>query len=101
MKNLRENIPEKIGAAKVVCVKDYLTSIQTNGISGEKLELTLHKSNVLSFDLDNDTYFIVRPSGTEPKIKFYFGSKRNSMQDAKAEVEKLNEIIADIYIKNV
>lgn len=101
MKNLRENAPKEINGAKVICTKDYLTSTQTNMITEEKSEINLHKSNVLSFDLDNDTYFIARPSGTEPKIKFYFGSKRNSIEQANAEVEKLNKIIADLYIKQV
>jgi phosphoglucomutase len=67
-------------------------------LTGEKSELKLHKSDVLCFDLDNDTYFIARPSGTEPKVKFYFGSKRNSEESARQEVENLNKIIADSYV---
>ena len=56
---------------------------------------------MLCFDLENDTYFIARPSGTEPKIKFYFGSKRDNMEEARAEIEKLNKIIEEKYINKI
>ena len=98
MKGMRDNIPSEVGGEKVVRVRDYLTSVATDMVTGEQTELTLHKSNVLCFDLENDTYYIARPSGTEPKIKFYFGSKRDNMEDARAEIEKLNKIIEEKYV---
>lgn len=99
MKDMRENLPEEVGGVKVTRIRDYLTSVETNMITGEKSRLTLHESNVLCFDLDNNTYFIARPSGTEPKIKFYFGSKRDDLENAKAEIEKLNKIIEEKYVQ--
>lgn len=100
MKNLREKMPKEVGGAKVTRVRDYLTSVETNMLTGKVSELSLHKSNVLCFDLENETSFIARPSGTEPKIKFYFGSKRGTTEDAQAELEKLNSIIEEKYVKN-
>ena len=99
MKNLRDNLPDEVGNAKVTRIRDYLTSAETNMMTGEKSELALHKSDVICFDLDNDTYFIARPSGTEPKIKFYFGSKRGDSGSAKAEVDRLNKIIEEKYVQ--
>ena len=101
MKSMRDDIPTDVGGEKVMRVRDYLTSVATDMATGEKAELTLHKSNVLCFDLENDTYFIARPSGTEPKIKFYFGSKRDNMEDARAEIEKLNKIIEEKYVNRI
>jgi phosphoglucomutase len=98
MKDMRENLPQEVGGATVTRIRDYLTSVETNMITGKISELTLHKSNVLCFDLDNDSYFIARPSGTEPKIKFYFGSKRNDLESAKVEVDRLNKIIEEKYV---
>ncbi len=99
MQNLRENAPKEVDGAKVLRIRDYLKSESVDLTTGEKSELKLHKSDVLCFDLDNDTYFIARPSGTEPKVKFYFGSKRSSEELAKKEVEKLNKIVAETFIK--
>jgi phosphoglucomutase len=101
MKSMRDDIPAEIGGKKVLRVRDYQTSVATDMTTGEKSELKLHKSNVLCFDLESDTYFIARPSGTEPKIKFYFGSKRDNMEDAREEIEKLNKIIEEKYINKI
>ena len=59
--------------------------------TGEEKSTGLPKSNVLYFDLSNDSWCCARPSGTEPKIKFYMGVKGDSLEDAKARVEKLTE----------
>ncbi len=59
--------------------------------TGEKKSTGLPKSNVLYFDLTNDSWCCARPSGTEPKIKFYMGVKGTSLEDAQAKVEKLTE----------
>ncbi len=99
MKNLHDNAPKEVDGAKIVRIRDYLKSEAVDLTTGETSKLKLHKSDVLCFDLDNDTYFIARPSGTEPKVKFYFGSKRQSEELAKKEVEKLNKIVADTFVK--
>ncbi len=101
MKSLRDGMPTEIGGVKVIRVKDYQTSMETDLKTGKQSELSLHKSNVLCFDLDNETNFIARPSGTEPKIKFYFGSRRDTMEKAQEEVDGLNRIIEQKYVNKI
>ncbi|MBQ7331379.1 MAG: phospho-sugar mutase [Oscillospiraceae bacterium] len=72
MANLRKTTPDAIGGAKVTEVKDYLSSVAKNCISGEESEILLPKSNVLEFILGEQGSIIARPSGTEPKVKFYY-----------------------------
>ena len=72
MAELRNSVPEAIGGARVTVVRDYRTSISKNIITGEETEILLPKSNVLEFVLGNEGSVIARPSGTEPKVKFYY-----------------------------
>jgi phosphomannomutase len=72
MNGLRAAPPRKIGAHDVVAVSDYEAASRTTLASGEVSKLTLPKSNVLAFDLAGGSRIIARPSGTEPKVKFYF-----------------------------
>ncbi|AKU92054.1 phospho-sugar mutase [Vulgatibacter incomptus] len=71
MARLRSEPPERIGGARVVGIRDYHTGTATRA-DGTQTKLTLPRSNVLAFDLEGDSRVIARPSGTEPKIKFYF-----------------------------
>ncbi len=87
MTNLRENQPTEIGGYKVIKFSDYLNSITVDLITGEKTEITLPKSNVLVFELEDSEGVIIRPSGTEPKIKAYYTAVGNSQQEAE-EIEK-------------
>lgn len=89
MDRLRSNPPKEFGNLKVVSFRDYETGKVTNMETGEVTGTGLPKSNVLYFDLTNDSWCCARPSGTEPKIKFYMGVKGSSLQDAKEKVEKL------------
>ena len=92
MEDLRENIPQTIADIKVVKFNDYNNSLTLNTVTGEKNTLTLPKSNVICFFLEDDSSIIVRPSGTEPKIKLYISAvdstaekteeKKNSLIDA-------------------
>ncbi|BDU49764.1 phospho-sugar mutase [Haliovirga abyssi] len=92
MKNLRENSPKEILGKKVRILNDFLLQKEKNLIDGTEKELILPKSNVLQFILEDDTYITARPSGTEPKIKFYFGVNA----DTKAGVEeKLSSAMED------
>lgn len=75
MKNYRSSPPEEINNLKVIAVKDYLTQTETNLISGKQYTIDLPKSDVIQFFLEGGSKITVRPSGTEPKIKFYFGVK--------------------------
>lgn len=71
MKDFRANPPKELGSSKVVLVKDYLTQKETNTLSGELSDINLPVSNVLQFITEDGAIISARPSGTEPKIKFY------------------------------
>jgi len=73
MKNFRSNPPEKINNSKVILIKDYLTLEEKNILSGNNNKILLPKSDVLQFITEDGSKISIRPSGTEPKIKFYFG----------------------------
>lgn len=91
MDKLRKNPPKNFGELKVTEVRDYAENVITDMETGEKRETGLPASNVLYFDLTNDSWCCARPSGTEPKLKFYMGVKGNSLQDAQDRVDKLTE----------
>ncbi len=93
MDKLRKNPPKEFGELKVVEVRDYDSGKVVNLETGEESETGLPKSNVLYFDLTNDSWCCARPSGTEPKLKFYMGVKGTSLEDAQAKVEKLTEAL--------
>ncbi len=84
MTNLRNAHPAKISAFKVTAYADYLNSYSKDTVTGETSEITLPKSNVLSYSLKDGGAVIVRPSGTEPKIKVYVTAVGKSQQDASA-----------------
>ncbi len=82
MDDLRANPPKAFGDLKVVSMRDYQIGKIVNLETGEESETKLPKSNVLYFDLSNDSWCCARPSGTEPKIKFYMGVKGTDLKDA-------------------
>ncbi len=96
MTNLRTNPPVEIAGIPVIKFDDYKASTSKNIASGEISEITLPKSNVLAFFLEGDSKVIVRPSGTEPKIKTYLTSKKPT----KAEAEVLEKKLHDDFSKN-
>ena len=93
MSNLRENAPKKFGNFQVEKIRDYenqtILDLKTNTI--EKIDMP--KSNVLYYVLSNDAWLAVRPSGTEPKIKYYIGVKGNSQEEADKMLEELGNNI--------
>lgn len=89
MTSLRNDHPAEIGGLKVVKFDDYQTSISKDLVSGTETKLTLPKSNVLAFFLEGGSKAIVRPSGTEPKIKTYFTAKADTHEEAQALEAKL------------
>ncbi len=91
MNKLRSNPPKAFGDLKVLKMRDYDRDVITDMETGETTPTGLPKSNVLYFDLPDNNWCCARPSGTEPKIKFYMGVKGNSLEDAQAKVEKLTE----------
>ena len=97
MNTLREETPAEIGGYKVVSVRDYKADTIRNMETGEVKPTGLPSSNVLYYDLSDDAWVCVRPSGTEPKVKFYYGVKGDSLADADGKSEKLGkEVLAMI-----
>lgn len=97
MDTLRENTPSEIGGYKVVSARDYKKDTIKNMENGEVTATGLPSSNVLYYDLTDDAWMCVRPSGTEPKVKFYYGVKGTSLTDADEKSEKLGkEVLAMI-----
>ena len=89
MNDLRSSAPEKLGDFKVEAIRDYEKGIRIVPGTKEQEQLSLPKSNVLYFELENDGWCCARPSGTEPKIKFYMGVKGISLEQSEELVEKL------------
>lgn len=104
MADFRANSPKTIAGSDVVCVKDYQTKKATDVKTGNQTDIDLPKSNVLQFITADGTIISVRPSGTEPKIKFYIGTKMelNNAADYDAVnaklAEKISVVCADLKI---
>ncbi|WP_300748700.1 phospho-sugar mutase [uncultured Oscillibacter sp.] len=88
MKGLRENPPTEISGVKAVQFKDYSDGSVTDCATGAKSAMELSGSNVLRFEMEDGTSVIVRPSGTEPKIKVYILTQGRDAADAQANVDK-------------
>lgn len=95
MENFRNDPPESFAGLKVLATRDYLSGIRRDLVTGEETELTLPKSNVLYFELENDAWACARPSGTEPKIKFYYGVKEASLEASEERLERLRKDLVE------
>jgi phosphoglucomutase len=93
MEKLRQNAPQNFGNYKVIKAKDYKTSVCKDIQTGKETKIDLPVSNVLYYDLENDAWCCARPSGTEPKIKFYMGVKGKSVEDAEKQLEELKQAV--------
>ena len=91
MSDIRENAPEEIAGYKVVKTADYKLSVEKDIATGEEKEIFLPKSNVLQYNLEGDNMAIVRPSGTEPKIKLYLTAVGKDKADAQAVTDRIAE----------
>ena len=97
LETLRKNPPAEVGGYKVLRARDYQANTIKDTQTGEVTETGLPSSNVLYYDLNDDAWLCVRPSGTEPKVKFYYGVKGISLEDADEKSEKLGkEVMAMI-----
>ena len=97
MSSARTNVPKKIGDLEVLAVRDYKADTRQDMLTGEVTKTGLPSSNVLYYELSNDAWCCVRPSGTEPKIKFYFGVKGTSLQNAEVELQKLPDAMLKMF----
>lgn len=93
MDKFRNNPPKQFGDLTVTAFRDYANDVITDMETGKTSTTGLPKSNVLYFDLSNDSWCCARPSGTEPKIKFYMGVKGTSLEDAQKRVEALTNAV--------
>lgn len=96
MEKLRKNPPKMFDTFKVEAVRDYKYSKRIDLNTNEESSLTLPESNVLYYELENDAWCCARPSGTEPKIKFYMGVKGHSIKEADEMLEKLTNALMEL-----
>ncbi len=96
MNMLRVNAPKKLGDFDVEAVRDYKTGMTMNFETGKVGETGLPASNVLYYEMQNGAWCAVRPSGTEPKIKFYIGAKSDSLERAKANCKNISDALLSL-----
>lgn len=95
MTKMRENPPKELAGLKVLAVRDYKEDTRKDLSTGEVTKTGLPSSNVLYYELSNNSWCCVRPSGTEPKIKFYFGVVGENLQDGEAKLNALNRAMLE------
>lgn len=95
LESFRENPPREVAGISVVAVEDYKTSVRKEFTDGKLNPISLPKSNVLKYFLEDGSWFCVRPSGTEPKCKFYFSVIGNSLQDSEEKVTRLQSAVME------
>lgn len=93
MDNFRNKYNDYIGENKIIKKSDYKVGIEKNILNGKQKAIKLPKSNVLAFVLDNNSSFVIRPSGTEPKIKIYLSSRANNSQNSIDNIKNLEKSI--------
>ena len=96
MNTLRDNTPTQVGRYTVLSARDYKNDVIKNIASGEITTTGLPSSNVLYYDLSDGAWLCVRPSGTEPKVKFYYGVKGSSLEDAQKLSNELGKNVVDM-----
>ncbi|MBQ4100864.1 MAG: phospho-sugar mutase [Oscillospiraceae bacterium] len=96
MKNIRQNPIAKIADVPVIIIKDYETQIINDIKNGTAIETGLPKTNAIAYILENGASVVIRPSGTEPKVKFYYTAKENSKKQSYEMIEKLEKSIKEI-----
>ena len=93
MENLRSHTPQEVGGYKVLSARDYKMDTIKDLATGEVKPTGLPSSNVLYYDMEDGAWMCVRPSGTEPKIKFYYGVKGSSLEDAEKKAADLGAAV--------
>ena len=99
LNTLRDNTPTEIAGYKVLSARDYDKDTVKNLETGEVSSTGLPQSNVLYYDLSDNAWLCVRPSGTEPKVKFYYGVKGTSLEDADKKSEAFAEDLVEMINK--
>lgn len=96
MEHIRSDVPKSIGGLAVVQFRDYREDVKLDMVKGGRETTGLPRSNVLYFEMENDAWCCIRPSGTEPKIKFYIGVKGADEDDAAAKLKALTESVKNL-----
>lgn len=96
MEGFRRNPPKEVGDYQILRCRDYMADTITDNRTGEVIPTGLPKSDVLYYEMNDDAWFAIRPSGTEPKIKFYYGVKGDSREDT---TDRLNRLSSDRVFK--
>lgn len=96
IEKLRNNVPTEIAGYKVLSARDYRQDTIKNMSTGEVTTTGLPKSNVLYYDLEDGAWVCVRPSGTEPKLKFYYGIKGKDAEDAAVKEKELGQYMVNL-----
>ena len=99
LETLRKEPPTAFGEYKVLKARDYKADTIKDLATGEITATGLPSSNVLYYDLNDDAWLCVRPSGTEPKVKFYYGIKGVSLEDAEEKSAKLGKEVLEMIDK--
>jgi phosphoglucomutase len=99
LSDLRANPPKTIGGYKVISVRDYQLDTITNLATGKVTPTGLPNSNVLYYDMEDGVWLCCRPSGTEPKVKFYYGVKGKNLKDAQKRSDKMGEDVVAMIEK--
>ena len=97
MSDARANLPKTVGDHEVIAVRDYKADTRTEIATGKVTSTGLPNSNVLYYELSDNAWCCVRPSGTEPKIKFYFGVKGTSLKDSEEKLEALKSAMMKMF----
>lgn len=96
MENIRREVPKEIGGLKVTQFRDYREDVLLDCVTGEQTVTGLPKSNVLYFELEGGTWCCIRPSGTEPKIKFYIGVKGENEKEAEEKLNRMTDALSKL-----
>ena len=97
MSDARAKLPKMVGDHEVIAVRDYKADTRTEIATGKVTSTGLPNSNVLYYELSDNAWCCVRPSGTEPKIKFYFGVKGTSLKDSEEKLEALKSAMMNMF----
>lgn len=98
MERIRKEVPQTIGGKRVTQFRDYQKEILMDYVKEEQKTTGLPKSNVLYFELEDGTWCCIRPSGTEPKIKFYIGIQGENELQAQKRIEEMTEAVKNCFV---
>ena len=99
MEETAANPPKELGAVKFKALRNYKEQIRYDFINGSTEAINMVSTNVLYFELSDGGFFIMRPSGTEPKIKFYYSVPSDSLKQGEEKIDAMNEIVKRNILK--